>query len=217
MGVGRTEATLRDLENYLVESVATPEGCGRIVAETEERLGEIDVLVNNAGIDSGEEQLIWKQSPELWEAVMATNLSGPFHLSRLVAGGMVARGWGRIVMVASTAGLAGGRSLSAYTTSKHGMIGLMRAIAQDVAGCGVTCNAVCPGWVRTEMGELTAARESHERGVPAEQIWEERAAASPGGRIVTVQEVADVIGLLASDALSGVNGEAIRVALGSLW
>lgn len=130
---------------------------------------------------------------------------------------MVERDFGRIVMVASTAGLAGGKSLSAYTSSKHGMVGLMRAVAQDVAPFGVTCNAVCPGWVRTELAEMTAARESHDRGVSTKDIWAERAADSPAGRFVTAQEVADVIGFLASDAASGVNGETVMVSLGSLW
>lgn len=222
MAVGRTEATLKALGetapvHYMVGSVSTEAGCEGIVAETRRRLGPISILVNNAGSDSDDERPIWEQRSRLFDEVLATNLFGPFHLSRLASADMVKQRWGRIVMVASTAGLVGGKTLSAFTTSKHGLIGLMRSIALDVAPYGVTCNAVCPGWVRTETLEVATAEEASERGVDPEQIWAERDAESPAGRIVTAREVAEVVNFLASERASGVNGETVTIALGSLW
>ena len=92
----------------------------------------------------------------------------------------------------------------------------MRSVAQDAGSYGTTSNAVLPGWVRTEMAERSAHRESEDRGITTDQVWEERAALYPAGRVVTAQEVAELIAFLASEESSGVNGEAIRVALGSV-
>jgi NAD(P)-dependent dehydrogenase (short-subunit alcohol dehydrogenase family) len=222
MAVARTRSDLESLSDqvgvqYVVESVASEAGCERIVRETRERLGPIDILVNSAGIDEGSDHAIWEQSPEVWHDVLATNLTGPFLLTRLAATDMVERRWGRVVMVSSTAGQVGGAGLSAYCSSKHGLIGLTRAVAQDVAPYGVTCNAVCPGWVRTSMAERTAIRTAEERGTTASQVWEEWAAASPAGRVVDPEEVAAVIAFLVSDAAGAVNGEAVTVSLGSIW
>ena len=222
MAVGRSEATLASLAGLapvhcVVESVATEEGCERIVEETRRRLGAIDILVNNAGIDSGEERPIWQQKTSLWADVMATNLNGPFFLTRAALPDMIEQRWGRVVMVASTAGLVGGARLSGYCSSKHGLVGLIRAAAQDVAPFNVTCNAVCPGWVRTEMSERTAVLEAAARSLTVADIWEERAATIPAGRVLSAGEVAEVIAFLVSDASSGINGEAVTVSLGSPW
>ncbi len=130
---------------------------------------------------------------------------------------MVAQGYGRIVMVSSTAGEVGGPAMAAYCASKAALLGLTRAVACDVGAHGVTCNAVCPGWVRTEMAERKAEQEAAQRGVTAEEIWAERAASYPAGRVVTPEEVARTVAFLASDASSGINGEAVTVALGSPW
>jgi NAD(P)-dependent dehydrogenase (short-subunit alcohol dehydrogenase family) len=222
MGVGRTEATLARLAEdaaieYVVESVATEDGCERIVEETRRRLGPIGILVNNAGIDPDEAEPIWRQATENWRDVLATNLNGPYYLTRLVAAEMVERRSGRIVMVASTAGQVGGPRMAAYCASKHGLLGLMRSVAHDVAPFGVTCNAVCPGWVRTEMSDWTAANEAQRRGIRIEEVWRERESLQPAGRALSPAEVAGVIAFLASPGASGINGEAITVALGSSW
>ena len=148
---------------------------------------------------------------------MATNLHAPFELTRLSARGMVERGYGRIVMVSSTAGEFGGAGMSAYCASKHGLLGLMKAAAQDLAPHGVTCNAVLPGWVRTYMADRSAEREAARRLISADEVWAERACASPAGRVVTVDEVAATIVFLASREASGVSAEAVTVALGSPW
>lgn len=148
---------------------------------------------------------------------MRINLDGPFHLSRLVLPGMVKRQFGRIVYTSSTAGLVAEHASSAYNSSKHGLLGLMRSVAQDGGRYGITSNAVLPGWVRTEMAERSARQEAKDRDITTDQIWEERAALYPPGRVATPQEVAEVIAFLASEESSGVSGEAIRVALGSVW
>jgi 3-hydroxybutyrate dehydrogenase len=221
VGVARTESELAELAReapveVIAESVATEDGCRRVVEEAR-RLGPIGILVNNAGIGSSHERPIWEQEPEVWRASMDVNLDGPFHLTRLASRDMIEARWGRIVMVSSTAGEIGAAETSAYCAAKHGVIGLMRAVAQDVAPYNVTCNAVCPGWVRTKMAEINAEDEAKKRGLTVEEVWAERAADYPGGRIVDVEEVVATIVFLASEEASGVNGEAITVALGSLW
>ncbi len=148
---------------------------------------------------------------------MRINLDGPFHLSRLVVRGMVERRYGRLVYTSSTSGLVAEYAGSAYTAAKHGLIGLMRSVAQDAGAHGITSNAVLPGWVRTEMAERSARADAEERGITPEQVWEDRAALYPPGRVATPQEVAEIIAFVASEESSGVSGEAIRVALGSVW
>jgi NAD(P)-dependent dehydrogenase (short-subunit alcohol dehydrogenase family) len=120
-------------------------------------------------------------------------------------------------MVSSTAGQVGGAAESAYDASKHGVLGLMRSVAQDVAQFRVTCNAVLPGWVRTAMAERSAAEAAARQGTDVEEVWAERAAVYPAGRVVTAEEVAATITFLASEEASGINGEAVTVALGGVW
>jgi len=148
---------------------------------------------------------------------MRINLDGPFHLSKLVMLGMIARQYGRMVYTSSTAGLVAEHAGSAYNSSKAGLLGLMRSVATDGGAYGITSNAVLPGWVRTEMADRSALHEANERGITAEQVWKERAALYPPGRVATAEEVAAMIAFLASEESSGVSGEAIRVALGSGW
>jgi NAD(P)-dependent dehydrogenase (short-subunit alcohol dehydrogenase family) len=222
LGVSRTEAELASLAEeapieVLAESVATEQGCERVAAEARNRLGPVEILVLNAGIGSGHEREIWAQETAVWRETMAVNLDGPFFLCRAVSADMKARGWGRIVMVSSTSGEIGSPSTSAYTASKHGLMGLMRSVAQDLGPHGVTCNAVLPGWVRTEMAERSARIEAERRGVTVEEVWAERAAAYPSNRVVTPEEIAEAIAFLASDAASGINAEGVTVALGGLW
>ncbi len=202
---------------YVVADLGTADGCAQAVAATEQRLGPIDILVCNHGIGSARERVVWEQDPELWDETISINLDGPFHLSRLVLKGMTERAYGRLVYTSSTAGLVAEPACSAYNSSKHGLLGLMRSVALDAGGFGVTANAVLPGWVRTEMAERSADHEARDRGISTDRVWEERAALYPAGRVVTSAEVAATIAFLASEEASGVSGEAIRVALGGVW
>ena len=131
--------------------------------------------------------------------------------------GMVERGYGRLVYTSSTAALNAEHAGSAYNSSKSGLLGLMRSAAQDGGAYGITANAVLPGWVRTEMAERSARHEARDRGVSADQVWQERSALYPPGRVATPEEVAETIAFLATEESSGVSGESIRVALGSSW
>jgi NAD(P)-dependent dehydrogenase (short-subunit alcohol dehydrogenase family) len=218
MIVSRTATELEQVGlDYVVADLGTPAGCAHAVAETERRLGPIELLVVNHGIGSAHERLVWEQDPEVWRETMRVNLDAPFELARLTVGGMCRRGFGRLVFTSSTAGEKAERSGSAYTASKHGVIGLARAIAQDAGPHGVTSNAVLPGWVRTAMAERSARTEAERRGVTTEQVWRERAAIYPQNRVLEPREVAQVIAFLCTDAAGGVNGEAITVALGGIW
>jgi len=217
MSVSRSEQELAALGlEYIVADLGTPEGCTLAFEETERRVGPIDILVCNHGIGSAHEKVIWEQEPSVWKEMMQINLDGPFYLSRLVLRGMVERGYGRLVYTSSTAGLVAEYAGIAYTAAKHGLIGLMRAVAQDAGKHGVTSNAVLPGWVRTEMAERSARAEAEERNVTTEQVWEDRAGLYRAGRVAIPQEVAAMIGFFASEESSGVSGEAVRVALGSV-
>lgn len=215
MAVARSEDELSSLGlDYTVADLGTPQGCSHVVEETEKRLGSIEILVCNHGIGSAHERVIWEQDPEIWNETIRINLDGPFHLSRLVTAGMVERGYGRIVYTSSTAGEVAEFAGAAYNSSKHGLLGLMRSVAQDGGAHGITSNAVLPGWVRTEMAENSAAAEANARGITTRDIWAERESLYPPSRVVTPQEVAEVIAFLASEESSGVSGEAITVALG---
>ena len=235
-GIGRTTADLlasrgakvmcvarnkKELEEtgfeYSAADLGTSEGCAKVIADTEQRLGPIEILVCNHGIGSAHERVVWEQDPDLWSETMRINLDGPFHLSRLVLPGMVERNFGRLVYTSSTAALVAEHAGSAYNSSKSGLLGLMRSVALDGGPYGITSNAVLPGWVRTEMAERSALQEAKDRDLTADQVWEERAALYPPGRVATPQEVAEMIAFLASEESSGVSGESIRVALGSVW
>jgi NAD(P)-dependent dehydrogenase (short-subunit alcohol dehydrogenase family) len=222
LAAGRSAEPLEELGQEdgiepIVASIDTAEGCARVAGDAYRRAGAIEILVNNAGRGGWNDRPIWAQDREGWDASMAVNLDAPFELTRLLVGDMVRARWGRIVMISSTAGQVGAPAMAPYCASKHGVIGLMRSVAQDVAAHGVTCNAVLPGWVRTEMAERDAELEGERRGLTPEQVWAERAAENPSGRVAEPEEIADVVAYLASDAASAINGEAITVSLGSRW
>jgi NAD(P)-dependent dehydrogenase (short-subunit alcohol dehydrogenase family) len=218
MITARTEKELADVGvDYVAADLGTPEGCARAVSETERRLGPVEILVVNHGIGSAHEKLVWEQDPAVWRETMRINLDGPFELARLTTGGMCKRRYGRLVFTSSTAGEKAEHSGSAYSASKHGLIGLARAVAQDAGPFGVTSNAVLPGWVRTAMAERSAKAQAEKRGITVDEVWRERAAIYPQNRVLEPREVAEVIAFLCSDAAGGVNGEAITVALGGVW
>ena len=221
MAVARRADRLAELAadgiQHVVADLATEDGCRDAVEQTERRLGRVDVLVHAAGVGSAKERPVWKSDPAVWRETMAVNLDATFHLMRFATAGMVERNWGRVVVVSSTAGIHGGPSEPAYDASKHGVVGLVRASALDLAPYSVTCNAVLPGWVRTEMADRSAEATARHRGITADEVWAERAASYAAGRVPTVEEMSGTIAFLCSDAASGISGEAISVALGDLW
>ncbi len=222
MAVARTEAELVTLAaeqpgiEWMTASLDSPEACSQVIAETRRRLGPITIIVNNAGVGSADDGAIWEQDYDAFRFTMAVNLEAPFLLSQEASRDMREAGFGRIVMVSSTAGEIGSPKNISYTTSKHALLGLMRAAAQDVGAFGGTCNAVLPGWVRTSMAETSAERHAERKGQTVDHIWAWRDALYPRGRALDPQEIAEVIAFLCTDAASGVNGEALTVAAGAL-
>ena len=214
----KLDALARDVPGIvpLALPIETPEACGQAVAMAR-KLGPPLILVNNAGLGGHLDQPIFEHRTEDWRAMMAVNLDGPYELTRHVAHDIRKAGFGRIVTISSTAGEVGAPSMSAYCASKHGVIGLMRAVAHDIAPCGGTANAVLPSWVRTDMAERDAEREARERAIAVEAVWRERAQANPAGRIVTVEEVVNLVAYLAGGKASGINGQAITVSIGAVW
>ena len=206
-----------DLELPFVSAdLGTAEGCDEAVEAAEDQLGPVDILVCNHGIGSAHEKAVWQQDDKLWAETMRINLDGPYFLSKRVMQGMVERGYGRLVYTSSTAGLVAEPEACAYNASKHGLIGLMRSAALDGGRYNITSNAVLPGWVRTEMAEKSAEQEAIDRGISKGDVWAEREALYPAGRVVTPEEVAETILFLSSEESGGVSGEAIRVALGTV-
>jgi NAD(P)-dependent dehydrogenase (short-subunit alcohol dehydrogenase family) len=200
----------------LALALGAPKTCDEAMASAH-ALGPVTILVNCAGLGGYLDRPIWEQSSEAWRATHETNLDVPFELTKRVAADIRQEGWGRVIMISSTAGEVGAPSQPAYCSSKHAVIGLMRATAMDLAPLNATSNAILPGWVKTEMADQDAIREAAERGMAVERVWAERAADNPAGRVVTPEEIAEVVCFLASPAAGGINGQAITVSLGSLW
>jgi NAD(P)-dependent dehydrogenase (short-subunit alcohol dehydrogenase family) len=177
------------------------------VATLFERVGPVDVLVNNAGVSSSA-PLARTTLPE-WEAQLAVNATGAFLCTRAALPAMVERGSGRIVTVASTAGVTGARYSAAYTASKHAAVGLTRTVAAEVAGTGVTANAVCPTFVRTDMTADSLRRITETTGRSAVEAEAALAAASPLGRLLEPDEVAFAVAFLAAPEAGAINGQTL--------
>lgn len=185
-----------------------------VVAEVFGGLGEVDVLVNNAGV-SASAPLV-KTTVDDWRSQLDVNATGAFLCTRAVLPGMRARDRGRIVTVASTAGLAGQRYTAAYSASKHAAVGLMRAVAAEVTGTGVTSNAVCPTFVRTDMTETTVRRIAESTGRSEEDSARIVAGMSPLGRLLEPGEVAYAVTFLAAPEAAAINGQTIVLDGGGL-
>jgi NAD(P)-dependent dehydrogenase (short-subunit alcohol dehydrogenase family) len=170
-------------------------------------LGRVDVLVNNAGIGIGAS--LARTSLDDWRAHLDVNATGAFLCTRAVVGGMIERGDGRIVTVASVAGLVAPRYTAAYSASKHAAIGLMRATAAEVAGSGVTANAVCPAYVDTDLTDRTVDNIVEKTGRTPEQARSELERMTPLGRLLEPDEVAAAVVFLASPEAGAINGQTI--------
>jgi NAD(P)-dependent dehydrogenase (short-subunit alcohol dehydrogenase family) len=179
-----------------------------------QRLGPIDVLVNNAG--RAKSRAFAKLTLEEWQGTLDVNLTGAFLVTREVLPGMVARRWGRVVNIASTAGLRGCRYTAHYCASKHGLVGLTRALAVEFADRGITTNAVCPGWVQTEMLEAAVVNIAEKTGRGVQEAKDLLRKDMPTGRFVTPESVAELVAFLVSEHASEVNGATLTMDGGQL-
>lgn len=171
--------------------------------------GAIDILINGAG--GAESAPVLRTGAKLWRETMATNLDSVHRVTIAFLGGMLERAFGRVVTIASRAGLEGFAYVSAYCAAKHGVIGFTRAVAREIDGTGVTINAVCPGYVDTRMTRRSADRIADATGVTREEALARLARFNPSGRLIAPDEVADRVVDLVVDEAGEVNGEAIPI------
>jgi len=221
--LGRSEATLADAARELdglgelrrvTADVADRDALARAFARAASELGRIDILVNNAGQASSAPFV--KTGEQLWDQMIAVNLTGTFHCTQLALPGMLQAGWGRVINVASTAGLTGYAYVSAYCAAKHGVIGLTRALALEVATKGVTVNAVCPGYTETDIVREAVANIVAKTGRSEEEARAGLAAQNPQKRLVQPEEVASAVAWLCLPSAAAMNGQAIAVAGGEV-
>jgi 3-hydroxybutyrate dehydrogenase len=198
----------------VVCDVSDPESVQRTFDEVSERLGEVDILVNNAGI--AESATLVNTSDELWHRHLAINLSGTFYCTRAALPAMLKKNWGRVINIASIAAKTGAPYIAAYSASKHGVLGLTRSVALEVATKGITVNAICPGYVDTEMVTRGIEKITTVTGRSAEEARQSLEQMSPQNRLITAEEVAAIALLLASDEGRGINGQGINIDGGSV-
>lgn len=217
--LGRRAAPPDDLAgnprlHYVQADVCEPETVTRAFESARGRFGPVHILVNNAG--QGRSAPFLKTDPALWRNMMQVNLDGVFHCIHEALPAMLDAGWGRIVNIASTAGLKGYGYVSAYCAAKHGVVGLTRSLALEVATKGVTVNSVCPGYTETEMLEQTIRNISAKTGQTAEEARAGLIAHNPQKRIVQPEEVAAAVAWLCLPGSESVTGQSIAIAGGEV-
>ena len=187
-----------------------PDEIEELVTGTVGRFGAVDILVDDAGV-----QLV---SPiedfprDRWDMIIDVNMNSAFHTARAAVPGMKARGWGRIINIASAHGLVASPFKSAYVTAKHGIVGMTKTIALELAEAGVTCNAICPGYVLTPLVEKRIPETAKARGMTEEQVKRDvLLAAQWTKKFVTVEQLAGVALFLCSDAAENITGIALPV------
>jgi NAD(P)-dependent dehydrogenase (short-subunit alcohol dehydrogenase family) len=193
----------------LVCDVSNPDQVAGIFADLKP-----DILVNNAGV--AESATLVNTTDELWHRHLAVNLSGTFYCTRAALPHMLEKGWGRIINIASIAAKTGAPYIAAYSASKHGVLGLTRSVALEVATSGVTVNAICPGYVETEMVSRGVERITTRTGRSAEEALDMLKRMSPQNRLVTPEEVAALALLLASEEGRGITGQGINIDGGTV-
>ena len=195
---------------YSAADMSKPDQIAAMVAEAEKAFGSVDVLVNNAGIQHTAP--IQDFPVEKWDAILAINLSAVFHGTRAVLPGMQARGWGRIINIASVHGLVASVNKSAYVAAKHGVIGLTKVTALENAGKGITANAICPGWVLTPLVQkqidALAANEKLTNEQAAVKLLSEK---QPSKAFVTPDQLGALAVFLCSDAAAQMTGAALNM------
>ncbi len=184
------------------------------VREAEEKLGRIDILVNNAGVARSHKFI--DHDDWLWDHIMAVNLTGAYYVTKHAVPGMLRRKWGRIINMASIASKSGAKYIAAYTASKHGLLGLTRALAAEFVEAGITVNAICPGYVDTPMTDGNVVSIVQRTGRSEAEVRAFMAGTSPQKRLIQPEEVALVAVMLASEQARGITGQAIHVDGGAV-
>lgn len=210
----KLEAVAREVGLAVTADVSDAGAVASAFAEAQARQGPIDILVNNAG--AARSAPFKATTPELWAEMLGVNLTGAYLCAREVLPAMAERGFGRLVNVASTAGLKGYAYVSAYVAAKHGLVGLTRALAIEYARTGVAVSAVCPGFTDTDLVARAAETIAARTGRSPEAARAELAAANPQGRLITPDEVASAVVWLCLPENGAANGAVLPVAGGEV-
>jgi 3-hydroxybutyrate dehydrogenase len=190
--------------------MSKPEAIAGLIDMALQRHGRLDIVVNNAGIQHVAP--LQDFPPAKWDAILAINLSSAFHTTRLALPKMLENKWGRIINVASAHGLVGSPFKAAYVAAKHGIVGLTKVIALETAEQGITCNAICPGYVYTPLVEAQIDGQAKAHGIPREQVIRDvLLAQQPNKKFATVEELGALAVFLASDAAASITGIALPV------
>ncbi|MFO1143081.1 MAG: 3-hydroxybutyrate dehydrogenase [Amaricoccus sp.] len=210
------EATVAELEAaggtviYDGADMTRPDEIARMVAAAEQRFGAVDILVNNAGVQTVAP--VEEFPPDRWDLIIAINMNSAFHATRAAVPGMKKRAWGRIINVASAHGLVASPFKSAYVTAKHGIVGFTKTVALETAENGITCNAICPGYVLTPLVEKQIPDTARARGMTEDQVKRDVVlAAQWTKKFVTVEQLAGVALFLCSDIAENITGVALPV------
>jgi NAD(P)-dependent dehydrogenase (short-subunit alcohol dehydrogenase family) len=218
---GRREAALAEVAGEsgrifgIAADVTDEAAMASLYSQAEAERGPIDIVVANAGMSGSAPAQ--RTSFTDWQRTLDVNLTGAFLTVKPALTGMVSRKTGRIIFVASTAGLKGYSYVAAYVAAKHGVVGLMRALAVETAKSGVTVNAVCPGFVETEMLEVSIQRIVEKTGRSAEEARTSLASTNPQGRFIQPQEVAAAVLWLCGEAAQSITGQTISISGGETW
>lgn len=195
---------------YSGADMGRPEEVRALITAAQNTLGTVDILINNAGVQHVASLVAFPE--DKWDLLLAVNLSAAFHATKAVMPTMLARGFGRVVNIASALGLVGAPHKPAYVATKHGLIGLTRSVALEVAQGGVTCNVVCPGMVMTPIIEMQVADQARVTGLPPEEVVREVFLENqPIRRPVKAEEIAAAVVFLCSEAAAGITGTVLSV------